>query len=97
MSVGLFVGDRVKTVRVALRPESKLTPGEVRDKLRKVWRGRFWDASCEMRWAEMTLWNIAASIEFEDGGRSSITTDGLSHVAIQDREGKVWYLRLIQE
>jgi hypothetical protein len=37
--------------------------------------------------------NVEASIEFEDGKRSSLVTDG-GHVRVQDRTGKYWFMRL---
>jgi hypothetical protein len=44
-------------------------------------------------WAEVTLWNIEASVEYEDGKRALVLTDGW-HIEVQDREGKQWFTRL---
>jgi hypothetical protein len=38
------------------------------------------------------VWNIRATVEYEDGKKSTMLTDGL-HVQVQDREGKYWYMR----
>jgi hypothetical protein len=61
--------------------------------LKKVWNGQFRSASCAIDWAELVSWSIGAVVEFEDGTRGRLITDG-HHVALQDRAGKNWFIRL---
>ena len=70
----------------------ELTPDQIKDEVRKVWVGIFNYLTCQIEWAEGTFWNIQATVEYEDGRKSSILTDG-GHVQVQDREGKYWYMR----
>jgi hypothetical protein len=93
VSVESFVGGKVNVVRV-VRYDPKLTPSEIRDEVRKAWLGVFRSAACEINWAEWNHWNIEASVEYEDGKRTSILMDGWIHVQVQDRTGKYWYIRL---
>ncbi len=92
VSIESSVGGRVKTIRV-IRHDPNLTSSQVRDKVRKVWLGSFWHATSQITWAEANFWNIEATVEYEDGKRISILTDG-GHVQVQDREGKYWFIRL---
>jgi hypothetical protein len=39
---------------------------------------------------------LEAVIEFEDGKRSALITDG-EHVALQDHESKNWFFRLLPD
>ncbi len=91
MSVEEFVGGNVKEIRVDYYDPGP-TPDQVKEQVRKVWLGIFHDVMCRIEWDEATLWNIRATVEYEDGGKSSILSDGW-HVQVQDREGKYWYLR----
>ncbi len=92
LSVESFVGGKVKSIHV-VRYDPRLTPFQIREEVQRVWLGLFWDASSYMGWAEGSIWNIDASVEYEDGKRSSLITDG-GHVRVQDREGKYWFIRL---
>jgi hypothetical protein len=90
-SIEDFVGGKVKTIRV-VRHDPRLSADQIKEELRKVWLGIFHYATCQIEWDEGTFWNIRATVEYEDGRKSSILTDGL-HVQVQDREGKYWFMR----
>jgi hypothetical protein len=92
VSIGSFVGGTAKAIRV-LSYDPRLTPSQIRDEVRKVWLGLFTEAYSSIMWSEMNRWNIKASVEFQDGKRTWILTDGI-HVQVQDREGKYWFIRL---
>jgi hypothetical protein len=91
MSPEEFVGGKVKEIHV-VRYDPGLTPDQIKAEVRKVWLGIFQYATCQIEWDEGTLWNVLATVEYEDGRKSSILTDGL-HGQVQDREGKYWYMR----
>jgi hypothetical protein len=91
LSIEEFVGGKVKKIHV-VRYDPRLTPDQIKEEVRKVWHGIFHDATCQIVWDEYTYWNILATVEYEDGRKSSILTDGM-HVQVQDREGKYWYMR----
>ena len=93
LSIESFVGGNVNFIRV-VRHDPKLTPAQIKDEVRKVWLGLFWHAACEIMWAEGNFWNIEASVEYEDGKRASILMDGWTHVEVENREGKQWFIRL---
>ena len=90
-SIEDFVGGKVKTIRV-VRHDPRLTADQIEEEVRKVWLGIFHYATCQIEWDEGNIWNIRATVEYEDGKKSSLLTDGL-HVQLQDREGKYWYMR----
>jgi len=93
-TVEAFLGGKVKTIRaVRVLAGRGSAPAEVRSRIMDVWLGVFGLASCAMMWSEMTRWNLEASVEYEDGSLGTILTDGV-HVALQDRKGRVWYIRL---
>lgn len=97
-TVGEFVGGAVKTIRVLrtapFRPGTKpLTVGETRQRVKRVWQGKFQVPSCQIDWAEYTFWSIEAVVEFEDGRRSPLITDGV-HVALKDHDGNSAFFRL---
>jgi hypothetical protein len=92
LSIEDFVGAKVRTIRV-VNHDPRLTADQIKEEVRKVWLGIFHYATCHIEWAEGTIWNIRATVEYADGGKkSSLLTDGL-HVQVQDREGKYWYMR----
>lgn len=92
LSIESFVGGKVKWIHV-VRYDPRLTPSQIQEEVQKVWLGVFWTSSSYLGWAEGSMWNIETSVEYEDGKRSSLLTDGL-HVRVQDREGKHWFIRL---
>jgi len=96
MTVAQFVGGKVKTIRVVRFAEPRNTPThrELRDAVRKVWEGKFQGVSCQIGWDEGTFWTIEAVVEFEDGKRGELITDGV-HVAMQDHNGNSWFLRFL--
>jgi len=91
LSIEEFVGGRVKKITV-VRYDPQLTHDQIKQEVRKVWLGIFHYATCVIGWDEGALWNILATVEYEDGSKSSILTDG-GHVQVQDREGKFRYMR----
>ena len=98
-TVGDFVGGKVKSIRVLrtapFRPGTKPpTPDEVRQRLKTVWQRTFQVAFCQIAWAEMTFWSVAAVVEFEDGKQSPLITDGV-HVALQNYNGNSAFFRLL--
>jgi hypothetical protein len=91
-----FVGARVKTIRVLhyARERNFSKPVEVRALVSKVWQGSFLDQpACGIVWDEGTWWSIESALEFKDGKKGLLITDG-EHVAIRDHEGKSWFFRL---
>ena len=96
ISVADFVGGQVKDIRIVrFDPKSKfVTNEERRATLKTVWQGEFRTASCFINWAEGASWSIEAVVEFYDGRRSELITDG-SHIALQDHDGKGWFFRLL--
>jgi len=92
VTVESFVGGKAKIIRV-VRYDPKLTPSQIRDEVRKVWLGGFLFASTEIMWSEGMPWNIQASVEYEDGKRTSLLMDGWIHVQVEDLEGKYWFIR----
>jgi hypothetical protein len=93
LRVASFVGGPIKTIRV-VRYSPALTPSQIRREVRKVWLGVFQHASSNNGWSEGNRWSIEASVEYEDGKRSSILMDGWIHVQVEDREGKYWFIRI---
>jgi hypothetical protein len=93
-SVEAFLGGKVKAIRVFRFPRSsESVPADIQSRFMEAWLGVFRAARCFMVWAEPTFWDLGATIEYEDGKRSSMLTDGF-HVQVQDREGRVWFIRL---
>ena len=88
----------VKTIHVT---SYRLFPGapskkqtDIRQRVREVWLGKFQTAYCQLPWAEMASWSINATVEFDDGKRGSLLTDG-THVRLLDHDAKLWFLRLL--
>jgi hypothetical protein len=91
-----FVGGRVKTIRVVhyARERNFSKPVEVRALVSKVWQGSFMEqAACDILWDEMAFWSIESALEFKDGKKGLLITDG-SHVALRDHDGQNWFFRL---
>jgi hypothetical protein len=94
-TVEAFVGGKVKAIRVVrFSGPSETKPAEIQSRVMEVWSGVFTYPSCYQAWSELTIWNLEASIEYEDGKRSLIVMDGSVHVAVQDRTGRFWFMRL---
>ena len=93
VSIEEFVGGKVKSIHVT-RHDPKLTPEKIRNEVRNVWLGIFWNAASAITWSEGNQWNIAASVEFQDGKRTSLVMDAWIHVQVQDLAGNYWYIRL---
>ncbi len=98
MTVGQFEGGRVTAIRVVRFADRKSAPThrQLRDVVRKVWEGKFQGVSCQIEWDEGAIWSIEAVVEFEDGQRSELITDGV-HVALQDHNGKSRFFRLLPD
>jgi hypothetical protein len=96
LTVANLVGGKVKVIRVTrtLRLKNSPKKKKLKETLRKVWRGKFQGADCRILWDEVVLWSIQSVLEFEDGKKGTLLTDGL-HVALQDHDGKVWFFRLM--
>jgi hypothetical protein len=67
---------------------------DLRQRVLKVWKGEFRAGACQILWSEGAVWSIKADIEFGDGKRGSLLTDGV-HVRLQAHDGKIWYFRLL--
>jgi hypothetical protein len=93
VSIESFVGGKVNVIRV-ISYDTRLTPSQIRDEVRRVRLGLFCDATSSITWSEGNRWNIKASVEFEDGKHAWIVMDAWIHVQVQDREGKYWFIRL---
>jgi hypothetical protein len=87
------VGGKVKSIRV-VRYDPKLTPSQIREEVQKVRAGSLRVAAGSIMWSEGNSWNIQASVEYEDGKRTSILMDGWIHVQVEDRAGKYRFIRL---
>ncbi len=92
LTVEAFVGGKVKSIRV-IHYDQKLSPLQIREEVRRVWLGVFWYTTCGIVWSEGNRWNVEAVVEYEGGERGSILMDGGTHVEVQDRQGKYWYMR----
>lgn len=88
------MGGRVKTITIVRFAGPTMGSSNVQEAVRKVWEGKFQSSSCFVDWAEPTMWSIEARVDFEDGTRGVLITDG-SHVAFQGHDGKSWFLRLL--
>jgi hypothetical protein len=94
-TVEAFVGGKVKAIRaVRLLGPNESGPAEIQSRIMSAWHGVFRTADCFMEWSELRGWNLEASIEYEDGKRTSMLIDSGIHVQVQDREGRVWFIRL---
>jgi hypothetical protein len=95
-TVGKFEGGKVRAIRVVYFAGWRHAPTheELRDTVRRVWQGRFQSVSCYISWDEATFWTVESVVEFDDGIRSELITDG-SHVALQGHDGKSWFFRLL--
>jgi hypothetical protein len=93
-SIEAAVGGKVTVARVTrFERAPDLTASEIQNEVRRVWLGRFEFASPWIPWSEGVGWRIEASVEFEDGTRATLLTDGL-HVQVRDRDGKCWSTRI---
>jgi len=95
-AVGEFEGENVKAIRVVrfARSQTSQPRKELQQNFLKVWQGKFQAVYCYLPWDELALWSIEAEVEFQDGKRGTLITDGM-HVALQDHDGKGWYFRLL--
>jgi len=96
ISLEELAGGKVKAIRVVRAETYRGAPavkaGEARAKVERVWSGRFGFMNCEIGWAEPMLWSVEAELEFEDGKKGVLITDGW-HVAMVDHDGNNWFLR----
>jgi len=95
-TVGKFEDGKVRAIQVVYFAGWKNAPTqeELRDIVRRVWQGKFQSASCQIDWDEGNIWTIEAVVEFDDGIRGELITDG-SHVVLQGHDGKSHFLRLL--
>lgn len=61
--------------------------------VKRALRRRIQDGNCAQVWTERPAWTVQADIQFEDGIKRKLFTDG-TFVAAQDRSGRAWFLRL---
>ena len=91
-----LAGAKVKKVRVGRAETYKISPApkpeEVSATVEKMWSRRFGWMACQIEWDERALWSIQAELEFEDGKKRVLITDGW-HVALQDHDGHNWFVR----
>ena len=95
-TVGESLGKTVRTIRVvsfAPMSDSRIFD-HLKTRLLDIWTGKVQSSYCYIAWAEPTLWLVEAELEFEDGKRGVLISDGL-HVALRDHNGRTWYLRLL--
>lgn len=95
-TVGEIVGGKVVKIRVVRFASSVTTKkaDQIPTVLRQVWEGQAEEPACYIAWDEAPLWSIEAVLEFDDGKRSLLVTDGL-HVAVQDHEGHSNFMRMM--
>jgi len=91
-----LAGAKVKRIRVVRAETYKISPApkpeEVRATVEKMWSRKFGWMACQIEWDEGALWSIQAELEFEDGKKGVLITDGW-HVALQDHDGHNWFVR----
>jgi hypothetical protein len=97
LTVSDLVGGKVNVIRVThtlWRLRNPPTAEDLKETVREVWQRKFQGADCRILWSEMVFWSIKAVVEFDDGKKSVLLTDG-THVALQDHDGKGWFFRLL--
>ena len=91
-----LAGGKVKRIRVLRAEAYKISPApkveDVRATIDKVWSQKFVWMACRIAWDEAALWSIQAELDFEDGKKGVLITDGW-HVALQDHDGHNWFVR----
>jgi hypothetical protein len=98
ISVEAIAGAKVKRIVIEHIDQDK-TPirlEQIEDTVKRVWTGTFQTRACHIMWAEGMFWSLQAELEFEDGGVGLLLTDG-HHVALRDRGGNNWFLRLLPD
>jgi len=60
--------------------------------LRQLWDSRAEGPSDRITWAEGEHWSIDAQIEYRNGRKGRLVTDG-AHTCIEDAAGRVWFFR----
>jgi len=87
-----FFDGKVRSLRVVRyypgTPESK-----IREEVGKIWLGLFSYVTSSITWDEGNFWNVEVFVEYDDGKRTAILTDG-AHAEVEDRRGKYWFMRL---
>lgn len=90
-SLEQLAGGKVKRIRV-MRASGRFKgaplpkPEEVRATVEKIWSRKFGVGMCQIEWDEGAFWSIQAELEFKDGSKGVLITDG-RHVALQDHDG----------
>ena len=91
-----LAGAKVKRIQVVRAETYKISPApkpeQVRMAIEKVWSRKFESMGCQIEWDEAVMWTVEAELEFEDGKKGTLITDGW-HVAIQDHDGHNWFVR----
>jgi hypothetical protein len=95
-NVSDLAAGKVKTIRV-LHTNSTFKPAqpeELQRMLLKVWLSTTLECcSCGIIWDEGNFWSVDAALEFEDGKKGILITDG-THVAMQDHDGRKLFFRI---
>jgi hypothetical protein len=91
-----LAGGTVKVIRVTrtLRAKDPPKAEDLKETVREVWHRKFQGADCRILWSEAVSWSIGSVLEFEDGKKGILVTDGV-HVALQDHDGNAWFFRLL--
>lgn len=93
ISLEELAGGKVKRIRVvSIEAFKGGKPEDAREKVKKVWSKKYGWMACEIMWDEGFFLSVEAELEFEDGKKGVLITDGW-HVALQDHEGHNWFLR----
>ena len=91
----LFPGQELRRI-VVIRysaTASGLTPERVRMALFELSRREIETPTGFINWSEMNTWSIDAQIEFSNGPKMRMLTDG-SHTCLIDEAGRPWFFRI---
>jgi hypothetical protein len=96
LSVGESLGEPVNAIRViGFAPKSSRQKlSQLGETVLGVWNGKFQSSACFIPWAEVTFWSIEARLEFANGKRGLLITDGM-HVALREPDGTTSFFRLL--
>jgi hypothetical protein len=91
-----LAGGKVKAIRVlrVAQANKAAKADDIRLLLWSVWSGQIEESFCGPVWQEMAFWSIESELEFDDGKKGLLITDG-GHVAMKDHDGRVWFTRIM--
>jgi hypothetical protein len=96
ITIAQLAGGKVSRILVKRYRERLLTGSrhdwiDVQQEIQRVWSGKVRSATGQITWAELTMWDVFAEIEFASSSRrGSLLTDG-RHVQLLDVDGKYWF------